>query len=155
MKTKVFIILLLCLFIVSCTKEKFVDNTVYVETPAELLGKWNWLETHGGIALVTYNPTNTGKSIRIELDSLNTYKYFSNDTLKYESKFHIAKTVSIFNHKDSALIIINEANPHYMNLFQRWNDFCSHCYFSFRSSDTLIFTDAAADGFEHFYFRIK
>jgi len=132
-----------------------VDNTNYVETPPELIGNWDWLETHGGIALITYNPINTGKSIRIELDSLDTYKYFSNDTLKYESKFHIAKTVSIFNHNDSALIILVDVNPHYMNFFKSWHDRCDYCFFIFHSSDTLIFTDSAADGFEHIYCRIK
>ena len=153
MKTRVFYTLLLFLSLTSCTKEKIVDTTVYVKTPTQLIGSWNWNKTHGGYALVTYDPSSTGKSIKIELDSLSTYRYFSNDSLKYESKFQIVKTKSIFNHKDSALMIIIDTYP--MDFLKKWNDFISHSYFSFQTSDTLIFTDAAYDGFDHTYCRIK
>jgi hypothetical protein len=156
MKIKFCITLFLSVILVSCTKGKIADNTIYLKAPSKLIGSWNWNITYGGIALFKYDPVSTGKSIKIELDSLSTYKYFSNDSLKFESKFRIAKTISIFNHEDSVLQILIDPNPYYMkNLSKSWSDFIFSCYFSFRSTDTLIFTDPSFDGFDHTYSKIK
>ncbi len=156
MKTKLFFTLLFCLSIISCNKEKIVDNTVYVKTPSELIGSWTWNNTYGGYAFIKYDPISTGKSIKIELDSQNSYKYFSNDTLKYESTFRIAKQESIFRHADSVLAIIIDPNQeYYKNFTKSWNDLVFNCYLSFRSNDTLIFTDPAYDGLDHTYIKIK
>ena len=155
MKIKLFITFLLCFSILSCTKEKIVDNTDYVKTPIELIGSWNWLETSGGIASAKYNPSTTGESIKIELDSLNAIRYFSNGSLKYETKFHIVKTSSIFHHGDSTLILTIDSYPQYMDVSKQYSDFISHCYFSFHSTDTLVFTEAAFDGFNHYYSKTK
>lgn len=155
MKIKLFITILICFSILSCTKEKIVDNTNYVKTPTDLIGSWNWLETSGGIASANYNPSTTGESIKIELDSLNTYRYFSNGSLVYETKFHIEKTASLFHHGDSTLILIVDSNPKNIYFTKQWSDLISHCYFSFQSTDTLIFRDAAFDGFNHYYSKTK
>jgi hypothetical protein len=155
MKTNLFITFLLCFSTFSCTKEKIVDNTDYVKTPTELIGSWNWLETSGGIASAKYNSSTTGESIKIELDSLNSIRYISNGSLKYETKFHVVKTASFFHHGDSILILTIDPYPHYMDVVKQYSEFISNCYFSFNSTDTLVFTEAAFDGFNHYYIKTK
>lgn len=56
MKSKIFIIVLLSVIIVSCTKDKTVNNKSYIDVPTTLIGSWNWLYSSGGFAGVTYTP---------------------------------------------------------------------------------------------------
>lgn len=140
MKSKIFIIVLLSVIIVSCTKDKTVNNKSYIDVPTTLIGSWNWLYSSGGFAGVTYTPETTGEVRKIEFDADNNFKYYVNDILKSEHTFHIEKSKSITG-QDSALIITNL-------LWSRQS-------ITFRTSDTLILLDECYDCFGHCYIRIK
>jgi hypothetical protein len=141
MRTIVFIIVLFCVITWTCTKDKIVDTTVYVATPANLIGSWNWLNTSGGFTGMSYSsPETTGEIKRIEFDANNNYKYYINDALKSARKFQIEKGETITS-QDSALIIRNI--------------FGARQSITFRTDDTLILFDECYDCYEHHFIRIK
>jgi hypothetical protein len=57
-------------------------------TNDQLIGKWNWMESSGGIAYHTETPESTGKTVKLEIDN-NTIKRFVNGALDYESNYSI------------------------------------------------------------------
>ena len=140
MRSKIFFLVFLSVFAGSCTKDKIVDNTVYVETPTTLIGLWNWAYTCGGFAGSYSSPKSTGETKRIEFDANNNFKYYLNDILKSDRKFQIEKGETITS-QDSALIIRNI--------------FWIKQSITFRTEDTLILFDECFDGYEYHFNRIE
>jgi hypothetical protein len=126
------------LILVSCTKEKTKNLE---EIPSDLYGTWNWLYTTGGYAGINITPFTTGESKKIELTATGYYKYFVNDIIQSENKFHIEKSTSIYSHHDTVLMLVtgNGINQS----------------FRFRTPDTLTLYEEAFDGFVHHYARLK
>jgi hypothetical protein len=151
MKIKLTVTLLLCFSFFSCTKERFIDNTDYLKVPSELIGSWNWIETTGGIALAKYNSAITGEAITIELDSLNNFRYISNGSLRYETKFKLMKTTSVFNPRDTVIEFKIDPFPLNLDYKERYWENISYSYYSLRSSGRLVFNEASFDGFTHYY----
>jgi hypothetical protein len=144
MRSRVFIIVLFCVIAWTCTRDNIgdlVDTRVYVETPAILIGSWNWLNSSGGFTGMSYSsPETTGEIKRIEFDANNNYKFYINEVLKSDRKFQIEKGETITS-QDSALIINNI--------------FWARQSITFRSNDTLILFDECYDCYEHYFIRIK
>ena len=73
-----------------------------------LLGKWNWIESTGGIAGVTLTPKSTGKTIYLEI-SQNSIKKFVNGSLESEQKYTIQIQSSIFGGNKPMFVFENDS----------------------------------------------
>jgi len=130
---KIFIILFLGLILFfSCSDDRL--------EPKELIGKWNWLSSSGGIAGTIYTPENTGDNILIEFTSDSIFKRYLNDSLIMESTFSIQISKSIYDHDSTQMLVFEDA---YM--LQS---------FELQSPDELVLFDEVYDGFINHYKRI-
>jgi len=131
---KIFILSILGLILLaSCSDDRLETN--------ELIGRWNWLSSTGGIAGTTYTPENTGDEIVIEFTSDSVFRSYLNDSLMMESAFSIQISKSIYN-QDSTKILVFEDGYMYQS-------------FEFESPNELILRDEAFDGFISHYIRLK
>ena len=141
MSSKICVIIIIALVTGSCVKENSQYKPVIVKVPAALIGTWNWFASHGGYAGVTITPATTGEVRRIEYDSNNNFRYYVNDVLRSESKYHVERGISVFD-KDTTLLIVTGTWP-------------SPVSFGFTTADTLTLNEQAFDGFDYHYVRIK
>lgn len=107
--------------------------------PNDLVGKWNWISSSGGIAGTTYTPENTGDTIILEFTSDSVYKQYRNDSLIVNCEFSIIQAESIYDHEITEMIDCD-------GYLRR--------SFSFTTSGDLILADEAYDGFTSQYERI-
>lgn len=131
MKKFLLFVLLISLFY-ACADDTSVPN--------DLVGKWNWISSSGGIAGTTYTPGSTGETIVLEFTSDSVYKQYRNDLLIVNCEFSIIQAESIYNHKITDMIDC---------------DGSLRRSFSFTASGDLILADEAYDGFTSQYERIE
>ena len=117
-------ILLIVLILTSC------NNDSEIAKSNNLVGKWKWIESSGGINGRIENPTTTGKSILLEFTD-STIKTYENGFLKAEEKFQIQSQNSIFGGQREMIITgSNEFRQSYKiesdNLYL--NDECTDCF---------------------------
>ena len=75
---------------ISCSKEND-------DIRSELIGKWTWIASSGGLAGTTETPQSTGKIRTLEI-SADSIKSFSNGTLYFKTAYTIETLESqIFN----------------------------------------------------------
>lgn len=127
------LICLIALCVFSCKKE-----TVY---PIDIIGKWDWIRSSGGIGGSTYTPEITGEKIVLEFTSDSVFRKYINDTLKIESKFSIIDSETIFSIEKTKVI-------KYGNISIRQS-------FSFESPQLLTLHDEIYDGYANEYRRIE
>ncbi len=130
---KFFLLTITCILVLtSCS-----DETI---PPRDLIGKWNWINSSGGIAGAIYTPENTGDTIVLEFTRDSVYKLFRNDSLVTNCEFSIVKAESIYNHEITDMIDCDG----YMRRS-----------FSFTASGDLILADEFYDGFTSEYERME
>jgi len=140
MKSKLFVVIIFVLASLSCTKKNDIPELKSLDVPEELQGTWQWNYDYGGIFLTYYTPQTVGVTIKIQIDSDHTYRYFENNALLTQCKFILKIGESITNN-DSALIISNIPGAPKSILF--------------KNLDSLVFIDQYHNGWEHHYSRIK
>lgn len=69
--------------LVSCGKESDDNQS------KTLIGKWNWIQSNGGIAGQTYTPQSTGNIITIEFDDNSTFRQYRNGILNIETTYKL------------------------------------------------------------------
>ena len=87
MKTKLILAVIALIIMVACNKE----NTSSTNS-ASIIGEWNWISSTGGIAGMKYTPETTGEKRKIIFDNDSVFRFYRNDTLKIECKYHILKS---------------------------------------------------------------
>ena len=132
---KLILIFVLTLGIISCNsddeaQDEALDEVQFVFT--DLIGKWDWISSSGGIAGITHTPESTGDVRKLEISS-NTFKIFTNGSLSFESNYTIELRESQTSGEQRELIVIeNGINQ----LFDRDDnklllfDQCSDCFVS-------------------------
>lgn len=123
MKKFLLFVLLISLFY-ACADDTSVPN--------DLVGKWNWISSSGGIAGTTYTPGSTGETIVLEFTSDSVYKQYRNDLLIVNCEFSIIQAESIYDHEITNMI---ECDGYLRRSF------------SFNAQGNLILADEAFDGF--------
>lgn len=78
---KIITLILIGILAFSCSND---DNS----TVAQLTGRWNWVESSGGISFHTETPESTGKTVNLEINE-KTIQMFTNGNLDYESNYSI------------------------------------------------------------------
>lgn len=97
MKKWVFIVLLTILTI-NCSSED--ENNIN----EQIIGKWKWVESSGGIQGGTHTPQTTGENRNIEITS-DKIKYYTNGILTSEFNYNLQKGESIRANEQTDLMI--------------------------------------------------
>lgn len=94
-----------------------------------ILGKWNWIESTGGIAGVTLTPKSTGNTITLEI-SKNTIKKFVNGNLESELQYTIEIGSSIFGGDKPIIVYENDSKSSFeiKNNLLILNEECYDCF---------------------------
>lgn len=74
-----------------------------VSPNAKLIGRWNWIQTSGGLAGIIETPASTGKTAFIEISSTSIKRY-ENGVLLGERNYSIDKGQSIYSNEDTFII---------------------------------------------------
>lgn len=82
----------------------FCSKNVESQIKIELIGKWSWVESSGGIMGKTLNPSTTGNQITIEFTT-DKFIQYTNDSLELEMSYTIDKGNSIRSSEEVFLII--------------------------------------------------
>ena len=116
--------LLLILFSISSCSTDTSDS----ENKA-IIGKWNWVESSGGIAGITTTPQSTGKSIQLDISN-TTVKRYMDGVLVYESSYSIQTGNSIFGGEKKLIIYENDSKQSFVRTDSQLilNDECYDCY---------------------------
>ena len=92
------LILLLASLMINCSNDD--ENNI----KEQLIGKWIWVESYGGIQGETLNPQTTGENRHIEI-TFDEIKYFTNGILTSEFDYYLQKGESIMTNEKIDLMI--------------------------------------------------
>ncbi len=96
----------------------------------QLIGKWIWVESSGGIQGETLNPQTTGENRHIEITS-DKIKYFTNGILTSEFDYYLQKRVSIWTNEMRDFLIYKYDRTQSIVLIENkliLYDECFDCY---------------------------
>ena len=130
MKNIIFTFILITL--IGCTKEGDINLS------SQLVGKWKWIESSGGIDGRTETPASTGNVITIEF-TLATMKTFVNGKLESEVRYEIQSGSSIRTKEKTDLIVYENGTTHSVVL----------------EGNSLVLFEECYDCFQHNYLKIK
>lgn len=105
-----------------------------------IYGKWNWVQSSGGIAGTTITPKSEGYVGTLEITNDNTFSTYHNSILQFHDSFTLSKDTS--KNTNYAGFVTFKTNGT-TNLVKR------------ATRDTLIIGDDFADGFTALYVRKK
>jgi hypothetical protein len=133
MKTKIIALYLFGLLLFSCG-----DENPNLDNSNKLLGKWDWVESTGGLAGMIYTPKSTGNSKMLEFNDSICF-YYVDAKLQNKRKFEIKK-IKYTNEIDSVNMIEYDNS----SILQQ---------VTFRSNDTLVLIDNCFDCYVNVYKR--
>ena len=145
-----FILVIACItfFVQSCSKQ-FVTSAKDTQQSSNdslsnlVTGKWNWVQSDGGISYRVENPSNTGNNLQLQFNTDGTANYYKNGALQYTGNFVLAVVVDPAN-GDTSLTI----SQNYFGMYAEAEVEAFHI-----TSDTIIFDEPGADRFRHIYTR--
>jgi hypothetical protein len=105
-----------------------------INIKSQLLGKWKWVESSGGIDGRTETPESTGTAVTIEF-TVSSMRKFVNGHLESEVDYEIISGPSIRTIEDTELIVYEngieqsvELNGNYLVLYEDCYDCFQHNY---------------------------
>ncbi len=108
----------------SCSK----DEATPIKT--EIIGKWNWVQSSGGIGGDTSTPETTGNQITIEFTE-SVYKKYINGNLDTEMPYKVETGNSIWKEEKTDIIIYEDDWKQSIELKNNkliLSDECFDCY---------------------------
>lgn len=112
-----------------------------------LVGKWNWIESSGGIAGDVLTPKTESYNIMVEFTKKNTFKSFKDSQFNMESNLKFIKSKSIYSTEPTTLITYYRGKEKDLSMM---ND-----SFEFKGKDTLILKQECHDCYTRTFVRIK
>ena len=116
--------LILVLFsIIGCSSETSTTKN------NSIVGKWNWVESSGGIDGRTETPKSTGKTIQLEISNSKIKKYVDG-ALVSENTYSIQTGPSIFGGEKKLIVYENEWKQSFSRADNQLflNDECYDCF---------------------------
>lgn len=114
----------------------FCSKNVDSQTLDNLIGKWEWVKSSGGIAGVTKTPENTSSEIMVEFTTEKFIKFMNGDTIQ-EISYKIEIGKSIRKTEDTNLIIYEDGRIQSYEI----------------NGSTLLLFDECYDCFQNEYIR--
>ncbi len=130
-KSLIFFSICITLVVFSCKKEDIVYPN---DACKEVVGKWNWIYSYGGIVGDTLSPDTITIYKKIEFTTKGKYYEYSNYKLDIETdySFETKNNLNFINYKKRRIST-------YFNI----------------SSDTLYMTDDCDDCYKHVYYKLE
>ena len=116
--------------LIGCTQEGDINLS------SQLVGKWNWIESSGGIDGRTETPESTGNAVTIEI-TRTTIKTFINGNLESEVNYDIQSGSSIRTTEKTELIVYENGTTHSVVL----------------EGNSLVLFEECYDCFQHNYLK--
>lgn len=138
------VIVLLC---AGCRKDIILPD----KDLEKLFGKWEWLESSGGIAGRSMNPSTTGHPRTVEFTKNGLYKVYEKDKLLYKIEYSISVSTPA-NSLSNKVFLIKYKNA---SRYQKNTGSMIPQSLRFIATDTLYLVDWCADCFGHSYARKK
>ena len=142
------VILLLILtssLISSCKKDSSESIDFPNSESKQLIGSWNWVESSGGFAGNTINPTTEGYSKQMEFSENGKHFEFKEREKMTIRNYEFQEHKSI--HNSQVEYMIKFASPTTDNDLHWYNSF------DFIGNDTLFLSDECYDCYGHLYVR--
>jgi hypothetical protein len=139
----IFIFLSLIFVMTSCRKDISVPNPEL----DKLFDTWDWIRSTGGISGAGESPETTGSSIQIEFNKNGIFKLYKDNKQSSKYKFSLSEGESFYGSGTVYIITYNNMTESEKSS-PGPND-----EIEFRTEDTLILNDQAADGYKGFYVR--
>jgi len=136
MQTKLILAVIAVFMMFSCNKE----NISSINSKS-IIGDWNWISSTGGIAGLKYTPETTGEQRRITFDNDSVFRFYRNDTLKIESKYHLFKSPAIDGLESTILV--------------KYDNSSISQYFTIQTDGVMILSDECMDCYWNEYKRIR
>lgn len=140
MKNLFLLLAVLCLFS-SCSKDdesaKDDISANKENSPSTLTGKWEWTESSGGIAGLTYTPISTNKTVILEISN-DRIKFIENGETRSDRAYTIQSKKSIYGEQKE--MIVYEQNSEILQSFEI-------------KGTELLLHDECFDCFTHNYIR--
>ncbi len=108
-----------------------------------IAGKWNWIQSDGGISYRIENPSNTGNQLQIEFNNDGTVNYYKNNVVQFSGTYSI-KEITDPSSGAKQLKITQNYFGNYSEAEQQLMTI---------DSGNLTFTEIGADRFVHKYSR--
>lgn len=128
MKKIIYTFILIAL--IGCSQEDIINQN------SQLIGKWKWVESSGGIDGRTETPESTGNAVIIEF-TVSTMRKFVNENLESEINYKIYLGPSIRTIQNTDLIVYKNGTKQSMEL----------------NGNSLILFDECYDCFQHNYLK--
>jgi len=113
------------------------SNSDESELKSQLIGKWKWVESSGGIDGRTETPASTGNAVTLEFTS-TTMKTFVNGNLESEVNYEIQSGSSITTTEKTDLIVYENGTIHSVLL----------------EGNSLVLIEECYDCFQHNYLKM-
>ncbi|MGB2697292.1 MAG: hypothetical protein WBD28_05455 [Candidatus Zixiibacteriota bacterium] len=114
-------------------------KVVKSKSPHTIIGKWNWVESLGGIGGVRLTPESEGYTKTYVFNPDFTFLSYKNDTLMIMAKYRITRKLVW----DSYMAEVLQVEEQIEQIIE------------FRGNDTLSLGDHVIDGFGHLFIRVK
>lgn len=130
---KLSLILLAVIFISGCELYSGEPNNIV------LVGKWEWLQSTGGIGGITYTPATTGYTRTLIINEDKSFKLLRSGKVQYSGRYDLKK--------DRGGVMIQYNIPQ--------DIFIPDQFVTFRSADTLVLRDECLDCFSSTYKKVR
>lgn len=137
-------ILFFCLILLPSCRKK---NTYPNEEMKQIIGTWNWVESAGGIGFMIITPASSGRTEEIEFTDRQIFRYTVNGKKEETWLFNVEPYENSTPLMENRLRLRKRVSRTEVSSTFQLNGI------SFRSSDTLILSDGAADGFTAVFVR--
>ena len=133
------LITLICVTFMACSNpaepEGSLDKSTDISDTDKIIGRWQWVQSIGGIAGIRVTPESSGRSEMLVFDGTNLKQYVNNE-LAVENNYRLGMGVTIFSTDSIPVIFLD--------------DIISFGYY-FEGNDRLVLYENFYDGFaRHF-----
>lgn len=113
----------------------------------QLVGKWEWIESSGGITGGIMTPKSEGYTIQSEFTKKGIYRSYKDGLLNLQMKYKVVLIKSVLSGAESYMV-------HYQNV-KGQNLSMVNDSFEFRGKDTLILKEECHDCYTRIFVRSK
>ena len=136
------IIISICVSLTACANpvipEGSLSKTTDTSDNAKIIGRWQWVQSIGGIAGIRVTPESSGRSEILDFDDDNILRQYINDNPAVENNYRLGRDVTIFSNDIIPVIFLDGT--------------LSAGYY-FENNNSLILYDNLYDGFTRYYER--
>ena len=135
---KLFLASLFLILMIGCEDHENIENVTFNSPEDQIIGKWEWIRTTGGLAGVDETPLSTGKTLQINFESNGAFVWGPLEDASITGMYYLDTVMTIFS--SIPLPVINlDSNL----IFE----------YKFWGNDSLDLSENYYDGFNYSFVR--